>query len=226
LVINSHIPGKYNKYKPGLLWNKMMRIYNTLLAILGNQHWWPADTAFEVAVGALLTQQTRWNNVEQAISNLKNKSLMEPEKLANADSEIIEELVRCTGFYRQKAHRLIIMSEFFLLHGDAIFNKPVEELRKDLLELEGVGEETADSIILYAANKPKFVIDAYTRKILNCLGISGNYSQLQHIFEAQLDQDVELYKEFHALIVEYGKQYCLKHRCEECVLIDVGKTLI
>lgn len=204
----------------------MIKIYNTLLTILGNQNWWPADTPFEVAIGALLTQQTRWNNVEKAILNLKDKSLMEPEKLANTDSETIEDLIRCTGFYRQKAHRLIIMSEFFLLHGDAIFDRPVEELRVDLLKLKGVGEETADSIILYAANKPKFVIDAYTRKILNCLGIGGSYSELQKIFEAQLDQDVELFKEYHALIVEYGKQYCLKHRCEECVLIDIGKNLI
>jgi len=204
----------------------MIRIYNTLLTILGNQNWWPADTPFEVAIGALLTQQTRWNNVEKAILNLKDKSLMEPEKLANTDNETIEELIRCTGFYRQKAHRLVIMSEYFLLHGDAIFDRPVEELRKDLLKLKGVGEETADSIILYAANKPKFVIDAYTRKILNCLGINGSYPELQHIFEARLDQDVELFKEYHALIVEYGKQYCLKHRCEECVLIDIGKNLI
>jgi endonuclease-3 related protein len=204
----------------------MIDLYTKLLTVLGHQHWWPADTPFEVVVGALLTQQTKWNNVEQAILNLKEQSLIEPERLASANSRTIEELVRCTGFYHQKAKRLKRVAEYFSSHGDAVFDRPVEQLRKDLLGLNGIGEETADSIILYAANKPKFVIDAYTRRILGCLGISGNYNALQQKFENELEIDVELFKEYHALIVEYGKRYCTRQRCEECILLESGKTLI
>lgn len=197
----------------------LTEVYEKLLSLLGHQHWWPADTSFEVAVGALLTQQTRWNNVECAISNLKEHSLLDPEALAIEDTENLEELIRCTGFYRQKAKRLKKLAEFFYLNGNTLFVQPVDELRKDLLELDGVGEETADSIILYAADKPKFVIDAYTNRILACLGISGNYQTLQHMFESELEPDVDLYKEYHALIVEYGKQYCQGKMCENCILL-------
>lgn len=204
-----------------------------MLSALGVQSWWPADTPFEVAVGALLTQQTRWGNVEQAISNIRAKNLLEPDRLAGADTEMLEGLIRCTGFYRQKARRLKKLAQYFSRHKNVIFDMPVEVLRKNLLELEGVGEETADSIILYAAGKPKFVIDAYTRRILGCLGIRGSYRELQHMFESQLRPDVELFKEYHALIVEYGKGYCGTEKCEGCILVlhtdknrKNGKTLI
>jgi endonuclease-3 related protein len=204
----------------------LIDVYKQLLSLLGHQHWWPADTPFEVAVGALLTQQTRWNNVEQAILNLKEQSLLKPDKLASEETEKLEELIRCTGFYRQKAKRLKKIAQYFSFHGDAIFDRPVDELRQNLLELDGVGEETADSIILYAADKPKFVIDTYTRRIMDCFGIEGSYHALQQRFETELQPDVDLFKEYHALIVEYGKQYCTKNRCEECVLPEIGKTLI
>ena len=200
-------------------------VYEKLLSVLGHQHWWPADTPFEVAVGALLTQQTRWNNVECAISNLKEHSLLDPEALAIIDIENLEELIRCTGFYRQKAKRLKKLANFFFINGDNLLDRRVDELRKDLLELDGVGDETADSIILYAANKPKFVIDAYTNRILACLGISGNYRTLQHMFESELEPDVDLYKEYHALIVEYSKQYCQRKMCDDCILLKKGKPL-
>lgn len=203
----------------------LMEIYHTLLSTLGHQHWWPADTPFEVVVGALLTQQTRWENVERAISGLKEQDLLEPDELAGADTPLLEELIRCTGFYRQKAGRLKKLAAYFSSGGDSIFEMPVDELRADLLGLDGVGEETADSIILYAAGKPKFVIDAYTRRILGCFGINGNYRSLQLMFESQLEPDVDLFREYHALIVEFGKQYCGKHRCDQFILLEVGKPL-
>lgn len=205
---------------------QLIDIYQRLLKVLGHQYWWPADTPFEVAVGAILTQQTRWNNVERAISNLKEHSLIDPDKLAVADTGELEEMVRCTGFYRQKARRLKKLAGYFSQHMDTVFDMPVDDLRKKLMGLDGVGEETADSIILYAAHKPKFVIDAYTRRIMECLGVSGSYSALQQMFESELKPDVELFQEYHALIVEYGKQYCTSNRCDDCVLVENGKTLI
>ncbi len=196
----------------------LIGIYNKLLGQFGPKCWWPADTPFEVVVGAILTQQTKWENVERAIKNLKERGLMDAEMLSKADLEELEESVRCTGFYRQKAKRLKGISGFFFENPD-ILKKTKDELRDTLLSLNGIGEETADSIVLYAADKPKFVIDAYTKRICVCLGIKGDYRELQSIFEDSLPQDVPLYKEFHALIVEYGKQFCGKKRCAECILL-------
>ncbi|HEX7628160.1 MAG TPA: endonuclease [Candidatus Methanoperedens sp.] len=200
----------------------MKNIYDLLLGELGHRHWWPADTPFEVVIGAVLTQQTRWENVERAIKNLKDRSLLEADPLSMVKTEELEELIRCTGFYRQKAMRLKKISKFFNENPD-ILEKPSGELRKVLLSLNGVGEETADSIVLYAADKPKFVIDAYTKRMCKCIGIEGDYGKLQSIFESSLPGDVPLYKEFHALIVEYGKQFCGKKRCVDCILVENGK---
>ncbi len=196
----------------------LIGIYSKLLCQFGHKNWWPADTPFEVVVGAVLTQQTKWENVEKAIRNLKESGLMAKEPLSRAGLETLEGLVRCTGFYRQKARRLKDVSLFFC-ENPGILDKPVEELRETLLSLNGVGEETADSIVLYAADKPKFVIDAYTKRMCRCMGIEGDYGTLQSLFESSIPGDVPLYKEFHALIVEYGKQFCGKKRCSECVLL-------
>lgn len=200
----------------------MKKVYTKLLDELGHKNWWPADTPFEVIVGAVLTQQTKWENVEKAIRNLKEKGLIEAAPLSRVNIQELEGLIRCTGFFRQKAKRLKNVSAFFHENPD-IFEKPAAELRNVLLSLNGVGEETADSIVLYAANKPKFVIDAYTKRMCKCMGINGNYGELQMIFEKSLPRDVPLYKEFHALIVEYGKQFCGKKRCGECILVENGK---
>lgn len=200
----------------------MIKVYNKLLNELGPKNWWPADTPFEVIVGAVLTQQTKWENVEKAIRNLKARGLIEARPLSIVDTGELEELIRCTGFFRQKAKRLKNVSAFFHENPD-IFEKSTGELRDVLLLLNGIGEETADSIVLYAAGKPKFVIDAYTKKMCKCIGIDGNYGELQSIFEGSLPIDVPLYKEFHALIVEYGKRFCGKKRCGECVLVENGK---
>ncbi|MCZ7357790.1 MAG: endonuclease [Candidatus Methanoperedens sp.] len=194
----------------------MIDIYNKLLDKLGPKNWWPAETPFEVVLGAILTQQTKWENVERAIKNLKDRGLLEAESLSRIESGELEELVRCTGFYRQKARRLKDISAFFSENPD-ILRKPKDELRDVLLALNGIGEETADSIILYAADKPKFVIDAYTKRLCRCVGVEGDYMKLQSIFENSIPQEVPLYKEFHALIVEYGKQFCGKKRCDECI---------
>lgn len=200
----------------------LVDVYNKLLDQFGHKYWWPADTPFEVVAGAILTQQTKWENVEKAIKNLKEEGLMDAESLSGANLEKLEELVRCTGFYRQKAKRLKDISTFFF-ENPGILEKPADELRDVLLSLNGVGEETADSIVLYAADKPRFVIDAYTRRICRCMGIKGGYSELQSLFEDAIPQDVPMYKEFHALIVEYGKQFCGKKRCTECRIIKNGK---
>lgn len=200
----------------------MMDIYNKLLEQSGHKNWWPADTPFEVVVGAILTQQTKWENVERAIKNLKDRGLISAETLSKARLEDLEELVRCTGFYRQKAKRLKDISAFFFDNPD-ILELPADKLRGMLLSLNGVGEETADSIVLYAADKPRFVIDAYTKRICKCMGFEGDYEELQSVFEHSLPQDAPLYKEFHALIVEHGKQFCGKKRCTECILVNNGK---
>lgn len=200
----------------------MKKIYDKLRNELGPKHWWPADTPFEVVIGAVLTQQTKWENVERAIQNLKDSDLIEAMPLSNVKTDELERLIRCTGFFRQKARRLKNISAFFY-NNPTIFEKPASELREMLLSLNGIGEETADSIVLYAADKPKFVIDAYTKRMCKCMGIYGDYIRLQSIFENSLPPDVPLYKEFHALIVEYGKQFCGKKRCTECILVENGK---
>lgn len=200
----------------------LTEVYNKLFGQFGKRYWWPAETPFEVVVGAILTQQTKWENVEQAIRNLKDQELMDAESLSGADIAELQELVRCTGFFRQKASRLKNISMFFA-QNPGILEKPADELRRVLLSLNGVGEETADSIVLYAADKPKFVIDAYTKRMCGCLGIEGNYVELQSIFESSLPVDVPLYKEYHALIVEYGKRFCGKKMCSDCILVENGK---
>ena len=200
----------------------MIKVYTRLLCELGPKNWWPADTPFEVIIGAVLTQQTKWENVEKAIRNLKIRGLIEAGPLSKVDIGELEELIRCTGFFRQKAKRLKNISAFFY-ENPKIFEKPAGELRNVLLSLPGVGEETADSIVLYAADKPKFVIDAYTKRMCRCMGIEGNYEKLQGVFEGSLPLDISIYKEFHALIVEYGKQFCGKKRCLECILVENDK---
>ncbi len=200
---------------------ELIDLYDKLVKLFGHKEWWHADTPFEVVAGAVLTQQTKWENVEKAIKNLKDSGLMGEESITKVEIEELEGLVRCTGFYRQKAKRLKNVSKFFY-ENPGILDKPVDELRDILLSLNGIGEETADSIVLYAADKPKFVIDAYTKRMCRCIGIEGDYGEMQSLFESSLQRDVPLYREFHALIVEYGKQFCGKKRCDECIVVENG----
>ena len=200
-----------------------IKIYDKLLKHFGKQYWWPAETPFEVIVGAILTQQTTWRNVEKAIDNLKNNNLMTPGAIANAPLETIEKAIYPSGFYKQKALRIKKISEYLSnnYNGnlDEFFSRDTMDVRKELLELDGVGFETADSILLYAGNKEIFVIDAYTRRMCKCKNIGGDYETLRCLFEENLPIDVEIYKEYHALIVELWKHYCKnKPDCERCPL--------
>lgn len=204
----------------------LAKIYQKLLKRFGKQYWWPAETKFEVIIGAILTQQTTWKNVEFAIENLKDKGLLDPHSLATAPSGHIEALIRQTGFYRQKARRIVNFSQYLVTKYDGSLDKfldrPKELLRRELLSLEGIGLETADSILLYAADRRVFPIDAYTIRLCKRLGIKDlKYERLREIFESNLPRDFETYKEFHALIDKLGKTYCkTKPQCAVCPLLN------
>ncbi len=211
----------------------VLEIYDKLRAHFGRQYWWPAETPFEVIVGAILTQQTAWKNVEKAIINLKKLDLMTPEVIAASNLETLEKAVYTSGFYRQKALRLKKISEYLVKNYNGnlsrFFSRDTMEVRKELLGLDGVGFETADSILLYAGCKRIFVIDAYTKRMCRCMKPGGSevhdgYENLRHFFENNLPEDIELYKEYHALIVELGKNYCkTKPDCEKCPLRRIAK---
>ncbi len=198
-------------------------LYRLLRSRFGFLDWWPGDTKEEVFVGAILTQQTSWKNVEKAISNLKGCDAVSIEKIASMDLHRLEQLVRPSGYYRQKAMRLkqacsYIINSYGSL--DSFFRLGGSELRLKLLSIKGIGPETADSIALYAAGKPSFVIDAYTKRIMHRIygtseGIS--YEELKAYFERSLGEDAELYNDFHAQFVELGKRYCrAKPLCSGC----------
>lgn len=196
-------------------------LFNRLLEHFGKQNWWPADTSFEVIVGAILTQNTSWRNVERAISNLKQAGKLTPEGILSLSNEELEDLIRPAGFYRQKAERLKLMA---MVDWAKVYSMPLKEAREYLLSLKGVGKETADSILLYALNKPIFVIDAYTKRIYHRLTGDkiDDYDQLRSIFEEQLSSVYE-FNEMHALLVELAKNYCLKNnpKCSQCPVSDL-----
>lgn len=208
----------------------LLEIFDRLYRCYGPQGWWPAETPFEVFVGAILTQNTAWKNVEKAIRNLKDKGLLDPHALFKVDLEKLQELLKPAGYYRIKAQRLKGAVRFLVeaFSGDMakMAEVPLEELRPRLLQVKGIGPETADSILLYACHKPIFVVDAYTRRILGRHGIVDpkiGYHPLQALFMEQLPQDVELYKEYHALLVKLGKTQCRpRARCEGCPLEGLG----
>lgn len=201
------------------------KIYQTLYKELGPQKWWPGETPFEVVIGAILTQNTSWSNVEKSIKNLKKENLLTPDKLWEVEDEKLEELIRSSGYYRQKTKKIKNFLRFLQenYNGELmdLFKEGMEDLRRKLISVNGIGKETADSIILYAANKPIFVIDAYTRRIFNRLGVTQeeDYDELQKLFQKNLPQDSRMFNEYHALIVHLGKNYCKKNpNCRECPL--------
>ena len=212
---------------PGETLMKLLEIYVTLLEKQGFQAWWPGETDFEVCLGAILTQNTSWTNVEKALDNIKSNSLMSPDKLLNVGRDRIAHLIRPSGYFNQKATYLESFCKF-------IKEQPIRELKKmDLTEaralllgLKGIGKETADSILLYAMDFPIFVVDAYTKRIFSRLGVckeSVSYDDLQDIFHKDLLTDVELFKDYHAQIVMLGKDTCRKiPQCERCVLKKNG----
>lgn len=205
--------------------------FERLSARYGAQHWWPGETPFEVMVGAVLTQNTAWTNVEKAIANLKAAGALScPALLALPDPELAE-LIRPAGFFNVKTARLKALCRFLAERGvddapEALADQgTTAELRRDLLAVHGVGEETADSILLYALGLPSFVVDAYTRRIFGRLGLlhgDESYRDIQHRFESHLAKDVRLYNEYHALIVQLAKLHCRpRPRCAGCPLHSI-----
>ena len=204
-----------------------LEAYDKLLARFGPQHWWPARTRFEVIVGALLMQQTAWRNVEAAIGNLKRAGLLSPAAIAAAPIPELRRHVRIAGLYRSKPHRLRRFCRRLMEFGgdlDAFFGRPLETVREDLLAQQGVGPETADSILLYASDAPTFVVDAYTVRIAGRLGWSpsDDYHWVKAWFEARVPRDLTTYREYHALLVRHAKEVCRpRPKCAECPLNEM-----
>lgn len=205
----------------------LMAYHRVLADKLGPQHWWPAETPFEVIVGAILTQNTSWKNVEAAITNLKREKLLSPLAIEKVSVPRLERLIRSSGYFRQKAKKLKAFVRFLRLeYGGALkrmFRTPTGELREKLLGVHGIGPETADSILLYAARKEVFVVDAYTKRILSRHGWTEedvDYEEMRSLVENNLPRDVSLYNEFHAQFVQVGKNWCRPRdpRCSECPL--------
>ena len=205
----------------------LLEIYARLRRHFGYRNWWPGETEFEIILGAILTQNTSWKNVEKALDNLKKQGLLEPEKLRKVEQSKLEELIKPSGYYRQKAERIQRFLDFFFappVNGKIELLKalPLKKLRKMLLEIKGIGPETADSILLYALNKPIFVVDAYTKRIFSRLRLvkeNISYDELREFFEKNLPRSVKLYNDYHAQLVELGKNYCKKiPDCSACPL--------
>jgi endonuclease-3 related protein len=195
----------------------------------GPQHWWPADEPFEVMVGAILTQSAAWVNVEKAINNLKAAGMLSPRALRRLSQNELASLIRPCGYFNAKARKLKALAEWLgQAYGDDMAKMSaisLKRLRPQLLAVHGIGEETADSIILYAANKPIFVIDAYTRRIIDRLGLApsdNTYSAYQSFFMENLPHRTALFNEYHALLVNHGKKVCRQcPLCRECCLKDI-----
>ncbi|MCK4910272.1 MAG: hypothetical protein KAR83_01455 [Thermodesulfovibrionales bacterium] len=200
-------------------------MYERLLESFGPQHWWPGDTPFEVAVGAVLTQNTNWGNVELAIGNLKRARKLGAKSIHTMNKVELASLIRPAGYFNVKTKRLKNFTGFLLSgYGGSMIRlarKGLSELRHELLQVNGIGPETADSIILYALEKPVFVIDAYTRRVLSRHGVmeaGEDYESFRRLFEENLEHDTQMFNEFHALFVAVGKHYCRPKnpRCSEC----------
>jgi endonuclease III related protein len=202
-------------------------LYDTMNGHFGDLAWWPAKTPFEVIVGAILTQNTAWCNVETAIINLKDAGIMSPTGLLAAEDKLVAALIRPSGYFNVKTHRLKSFVRYLEdVHGsslDRMFDGAVYPLRESLLNVHGIGKETADCILLYAGGKPVFVVDAYTKRILLRHGMireDAYYDGIQQLFMKNLRGDAALFNQYHALIVNIGKTYCNKKdpRCHLCPL--------
>ncbi len=211
----------------------LTEIYQLLFDAFGPQHWWPGETPFEVITGAILTQNTSWTNVERAIKNLKDADYLTSEQLHNIDLTKLAELIRPAGYYNIKAKRLKNFVNWLFENYDGqltnLESVDTNRLREELLAIKGVGCETADSILLYALGRPVFVVDAYTARIAvrhRLIEPGADYEQLRELFESNLPQDIQLYNEFHALLVRAGNQFCKpKAKCPGCPLEKLPHTL-
>ncbi len=218
-------------------------IYQTLFQQYGPQGWWSISGIYkklkklseqekwEVIIGTILTQNTSWTNVEKALANLRKNKCLERTAILAIERETLAAYIRSAGYFNQKAERLKIVAQFFTLHSfDELEQMEKENLRALLLSIKGIGPETADSILLYAFQKPSFVIDAYTKRILNRIGICKkyiSYDELQKLMEKNLPQDHGLFNEYHALLVEHAKRYCKKKpNCNLCPLSKSCQMLI
>ncbi len=205
---------------------KLLSIFQVLLSSFGKRNWWPGETELEIIVGAILTQNTSWKNVERAINNMKAHGMLSVDALQSIPIEELEKIIRPSGFYRQKSARLKKIIN--VLHDD--YDRSIDNLkhydthylRKLLLSINGIGPETADSILLYALNRPIFVVDAYTKRFIKNHGLyngNGNYDDVQQYFMTNLPLNVYLFNEFHALIVLLCQTYCKKiPECSSCIL--------
>jgi len=204
----------------------LKKIYKILFHSFGPQKWWPAQTPFEVMVGAILVQNTNWNNTKRAIDQIKSRHLLTPKKLSTLRLKTLASLIRPAGYFNVKAKRLKNFLAFFVDRYGAQVRKmkarDCKQLRRELLDVNGIGEETADSMLLYALNKPFFVVDAYTRRIFSRHSLikkDASYQEIQAMLMAHLGKDVSLFNEYHALIVRLAKEFCrTKPLCEQCPL--------
>lgn len=207
----------------------LLDIYRRLMAGYGPQYWWPAREPFEVIIGAILTQSAAWGNVEKAIANLRAAGALSPEELRRLTVTEVAALIRPSGYYNAKTLKLKSfahwLGECFDDDLDKLFAGNIDSLRQQLLSVYGIGQETADSIILYAAGKPIFVIDAYTRRIIDRVGLAPaghSYAAYQAFFMDNLPGDVGLFNEYHALLVRLGKDVCRKRPlCPQCCLNNI-----
>lgn len=204
--------------------NKLLRLYNVLYKHYGPQYWWPAKTRFEVIVGAILTQNTSWRNVEKAIRNLTEKKILNPAAIKRIRKKKLAGLIKPAGYYNVKAGRLKNFTDFLFKNYDGslkkMFSQDMAGLRKELLGVNGLGFETADSILLYAGQKPIFVVDAYTKRILfnhNLISSGHEYHDVQRLFMENLPADSALFNEYHALLVRLAKDRCTTSpKCDSC----------
>ncbi len=210
--------------------SRLLKIYRRMLAHFGPRDWWPADTPFEVMIGAILTQNTSWTNVEKAIRNLKSAHALGPDALFKMDLRRLKRMIRPTGYYNEKAKKLKNYLRFYRAEPicaspQRMARMPLSEMRERLLNVKGIGPETADSILLYALEKPIFVVDAYTRRIFYRMGLTSenaSYDELQGFFMRNLPENTELYNDYHAQIVALGKEYCRnKPECGPCPLNEI-----
>lgn len=207
----------------------LLGLYHCLFEHYGLQHWWPTEEPFEVMVGAILTQSATWSNVEKSIVCLKRGNALSPSALRQLSTSDIAEMIYSSGYYNAKAAKLkslaVWLGECYGDNLERLFSLPLQNLRDVLLSVYGIGEETADSVILYAARKPIFVIDAYTRRIIHRLGLSagdGSYCFLQGLFMEHLPNNEKLFNEYHALLVRHGKEVCRKRpRCSACCVNSI-----
>ena len=207
----------------------LLQIYQKMFDALGPRHWWPGETPFEVIIGAILTQNTNWSNVEKAIKNLKTAGKLSPEGMYELSVTELAKLIRPSGFFNVKAKRVkaFINWLFSRYEGNLskMFAQDLQALRSELLSVKGIGPETADSILLYAGNMPTFVVDAYTHRIFSrheLIPEESTYDEMKSFFEENLPEDVQLFNEYHALIVNIGKTFCkTKKVCEPCPLKDL-----